>query len=60
MRLSARQIRSINHSIARVNGIICGAPDKIVRVPPPSPKPTASVNLDSVIKIVAVPKAAAL
>jgi hypothetical protein len=56
MHLSAGQIRSINRNIARVNGIICGAPDKIVRVPPPSPKPTASLNLDSVIKIVAVPK----
>ncbi len=60
MRLSARQIRAINRNSARVNGLICGAPDKLFRVPPDHPKPTASLNLDSVIKIVAVPKAAAL
>ena len=31
MRLSAHRIRSINRSIARVNGIICGASDKTHR-----------------------------
>ena len=58
MRLSAHRIRSINRSIARVNGIICGASDKSRRVPPENMKPIASVNLASVVKIVAVPKPA--
>jgi hypothetical protein len=56
MRLSAHRIRSINRSIARVNGIICGASDKNYRVPPESLKPSAPVGLASVVKIVAVPK----
>jgi hypothetical protein len=58
MRLSANRIRSINRSIARVNGIICGASDKSRRVPPESLKPITSVNLESVVKIVAVRKVA--
>jgi hypothetical protein len=58
MRLSAKRIRSINRSIARVNGIICGASDKSHRVPPENMKPVVSVNLTSVVKIVAVPKPA--
>jgi hypothetical protein len=58
MRLSANRIRSINRSIARVNGIICGASDKSYRVPPENLKPVASVNLATVVKIVAVPKVA--
>ena len=58
MRLSAHRIRTINRSIARVNGIICGASDKSYRVPPESLKPSASLNLASAVKIVAVPKAA--
>lgn len=32
MRMSASRIRSINRSIARVNGIICGASDVPRRV----------------------------
>jgi hypothetical protein len=58
MRLSAHRIRSINRSIARVNGIISGASDKSYRVPPESLKPAMSVCHQSVVKIVAVPKAA--
>ena len=58
MRLSANRIRSINRSIARVNGIICGASDKSHRIPPEDMKPAGSVNRASVVKIVAVPKPA--
>jgi hypothetical protein len=58
MRLSANRIRSINRSIARVKGIICGASDKSRRVPPESLKPIASVNPESVVKIVVVRKVA--
>ncbi len=32
MRMSASRIRSINRSIARVNGIICGASDSPRRI----------------------------
>lgn len=56
MRMSASQIRSINRSIARVNGIICGASDPVRRIPNERPKPVMSVTQGSVIKIVAVPK----
>ena len=56
MRLSASRIRSINRSIARVNGIICGASDKSHRVPLENAKPVASVSMATVVKIVAVPK----
>lgn len=58
MRLSASRVRSINRSIARVNGIITRSSDKGHQVPPESRKPAASVGLTSVIRIVAVPKAA--
>ena len=58
MRLSANRIRSINRSIARVNGIICGASDKSCRVPPEHVKRVPNLNLESVVKIVAAPKAA--
>lgn len=58
MRLSASRIRSINRSIARVNGIITRASAKGHQVTPESLKPAASVDLKSVIRIVAVPKAA--
>jgi len=54
MRLSASRIRSINRSIARVNGIICGASDNSHRIPPENLKPVATANLASVVKIVAV------
>jgi hypothetical protein len=57
MRLSASRIRSINRSIARVNGITRSS-DKGHQVPPESLKPAVSVDLTSVIRIVAVPKAA--
>lgn len=56
MRLSVNRIRSINRSIAQVNGIICGASDKSHRVPLENLKPVASVSLASVVRIVAVPK----
>jgi hypothetical protein len=58
MRLSAHRIRSINRSIARVNGIICGASDKTHRAAPENQKPVTPVSLGSVVRIVAVPKAA--
>jgi hypothetical protein len=58
MRLSAHRIRSINRSIARVNGIICGASDKVHRTSPENQKPIASTSLESVLRIVAVPKGA--
>jgi intracellular sulfur oxidation DsrE/DsrF family protein len=58
MHLSAGRIRTINRSIARVNGIICGASDKSHRVPPEDMKPVVSVNPASVVKIIAVPKPA--
>jgi hypothetical protein len=58
MHLSASRIRSINRSIARVNGIICGASDKSHRVPPEEMKPAVPLNPASVVKIVAVPKPA--
>ena len=58
MRLSANRIRSINRSIARVNGIICGASDKSHRVPPAHVKRVPNLNWESVVKIVAAPKAA--
>ena len=58
MRLSAHRIRSINRSIARVNGIIYGALDTTQRSVPEDQKPATSVSLGSVVRIVAVPKAA--
>ena len=58
MRLSASRIRSINRTIARVNGIICGASDKIHRTASENQKPVISVSLGKVVRIVAVPKAA--
>jgi hypothetical protein len=54
MRLSARRIRSINHAIARANGIICGALDRPVQR---NPEPTVSGTpglMAGVVKIVAV------
>jgi len=44
MRLSAHRIRSINRSIARVNGIICGASDKTHRAAPENQKPVTPVS----------------
>jgi len=58
MRLSAHRIRSINRSIARVNGIIYGASDKTQGDVPENRKPVTSVSQGSVVRIVAVPKAA--
>lgn len=56
MRMSASRIRSINRSIARVNGIICGAsgvPRRVfvenAKLPPPG------ITAHS-IRVVAVPK----
>jgi len=58
MRLSARQIRSINRNIARVNGTICGASDKTFRPQPPNPKTLVFMDMASVVKVVAVPRTA--
>lgn len=46
MRLSASRIRSINRSIARVNGIIARASDKGHQAPPENLKPAAPVDLN--------------
>ncbi len=59
MRLSAGRIRSINRSIARVNGIICGASDRIPRHQPESPKVSGASIPPHTIKVVAVPKSMA-
>jgi hypothetical protein len=59
MRMSARRIRSINRSIARVNGIICGASDRIPHRVPEAPKPLGSAIPPHTVKIVAVAKPAA-
>lgn len=56
MRMSANRIRSINRSIARVNGIICGASDRISRNPPETPMSIKSTIPSPTIKIVAVAK----
>lgn len=56
MRMSASRIRSINRSIARVNGIICGASDVPRRVFVENAKlPTTGIPPHT-IRIVAVPK----
>ena len=59
MRLSASRIRSINRSIARVNGIICGASDRIPHRPLESPKMSGASIPPHTIKVVAVPKSIA-
>jgi hypothetical protein len=56
MRMSASRIRSINRSIARVNGIICGASDSPRRNFAEEPKPRTSPVPARTIRIVAVPK----
>ena len=56
MRLSASRIRSINRSIARVNGIICGASDSPRRSSAENLKPRTSPVPPRAIRIVAVPK----
>lgn len=56
MRMSAERIRSINRSIARVNGIICGASDSPRRVPPQNPVIPTSAIPSPTVKIVAAPK----
>ena len=56
MRMSASRIRSINRSIARVNGIICGASDAPRRAFVESAKlPTIGIPPNT-IKVVAAPK----
>lgn len=55
MRMSASRIRSINRSIARVNGIICGAPDRFPRYPTETPKSLGSAIPPHTIRVVAVP-----
>ena len=56
MRMSARRIRSINRSIARVNGIICGASDGPRRILTENAEPRTSAIPPHTIRIVAVPK----
>lgn len=56
MRMSASRIRSINRSIARVNGIVCGASDRVPRNPSDARIPTASATPSRTIRIVAVAK----
>jgi hypothetical protein len=58
MRLSASRIRSINRSIARVNGIICGASDRIPQPRFDAPRPTGAAIPAHTIKVVAVPRSA--
>jgi hypothetical protein len=59
MRLSASRIRSINRSIARVNGIICGASDRIPQRQFDAPKAIGTPAAPHTLKIVAVPRSAA-
>ena len=59
MRMSASRIRSINRSIARVNGIICGASDRLPRNPSEARTSTATAIPSPTIRIVAVAKSAA-
>ena len=56
MRMSARRIRSINRSIAKVNGIICGASDAPRRFLAENADPRTSAIPPRTIRIVAVPK----
>jgi len=58
MRLSADRIRKINRSIARSNGIVCGAPDKTFRPQVLNPKTLVFMDMASVVKVVAVPRSA--
>jgi hypothetical protein len=59
MRLSASRIRSINRSIARVNGIICGASDRMPQRQFEAPKASGTVIPPHTTKVVAVPRFAA-
>lgn len=59
MRLSASRIRSINRSIARVNGIICGASDRTPQRQFEAPKVSGTAIPPHTIKVVAVPRSAA-
>jgi hypothetical protein len=56
MRMSAGRIRSINRSVTRVNGIICGESDAPRRVFVESTKLPAAGIPPHTIRIVAVPK----
>ena len=56
MRMSASRIRSINRSVARVNGIICGESDAPRRVYVESTKLPLPGIPPHTIRIVAVPK----
>ena len=59
MRLSASRIRSINRSIARVNGIICGASDRIPQRNFEAPIAAGASISPQTTKVVAVPRSAA-
>ncbi len=56
MRMSVGRIRSINRSIVRVNGIICGASDRPRRIFPENSKLPASAIPPHTVKIVVVSK----
>jgi len=56
MRMSASRIRWINRSIARVNGIICGASDGPRRIHVENAKLPTGTILPNTMRIVAVPK----
>jgi hypothetical protein len=56
MRMSASRIRWINRSVARVNGIICGASDGSRRIRVENAKlPTGTIPPNTT-RIVAIPK----
>ena len=59
MRLSASRIRSINRAIARVNGIICGASDRMQPRQLEAPKVSGTTIPPHTTKVVAVPRSAA-
>jgi hypothetical protein len=56
MRMPASRIRWINRSIARVNGIICGASDNPRRIRVECAKLPTSAIQPNTTRIIAVPK----
>lgn len=54
MRMSASRIRSINRTVQRVGGIICGASDRIVRRPEVKVNGLSPAPMSGVVKVVAV------
>ncbi len=58
MRMSAGRIRAINHAIARVNGIICGASDRPVRQSGDKTGLHQPDPMAGVVKVMAIPRPA--